>query len=83
MSDKSQSEIHYGCLFRDVEDYLRKWINGGMTDKRYTEQMLQLLNVHRDGRRKEDREKIRSKKLPKNLTLSESLGVLFGRENIK
>ncbi len=48
MNPESHYKISYGCLFRDIEDYLRKWINGGLTDKKYAEQMLQLLNVHGD-----------------------------------
>jgi len=48
MSPDTNYKILHGCLFRDVEDYLRKWIDGEMTDKKYTEQILQLLNRHRD-----------------------------------
>lgn len=77
MSDNRHYDIPYGCLFRDVEDHLRKWIDGEMTDKKYAEQMLQLLNRHQKVEIKEAWDKIKPKKVSRKLRLREYLGALF------
>ncbi len=41
-------KLWMGCFFNAIEENLRNWINGRMTDKKYTEQMLQYLNLQRD-----------------------------------